>query len=849
MRNLVYKERSVLATILISVIVIALFLFNGYRASEIIKARSMRRMEEGVNTVVDEVVAKLQRDSRILNATADIISSVDNFDEAATLETMKTIAPLLETMDICVLTQDNRILQIDGDLLETSGQIDFEEEAAKGEHVSNRAISINSDNVMVLRHFVPIVQDGRTVALLYGRTRLAELPEIMNIDNIYNANADVYIIDTETEELIMDTGSEDLGTLDEFNGVEVRGGSSWEEVRNSIKKQESGYIVFRGLESEGWHNFYYMPAGINKWVVAVSVPERESLDSLYQMRKVFNFTGALILISVILYYFWIQRNAKKSMEQAVNRAMLEEKLHKSELAQKAKTTFLSNMSHDIRTPMNAIIGFATLAKNNIENKDRVQEYMDKILSSGNYLLSLINDVLDMSRIESGKLNIEEKPCTISDIFRDMRNIIQTQMQSKQLAFFMDTIDVVDEDVCCDKLHINQMLLNLLSNAIKFTPAGGAVFLTIRQKDEAPFGYGSYEIRVKDTGIGMSQEFVEHIFEPFERERTSTVSGIQGTGLGMAITKSIVDAMNGTIQVISKEGRGSEFIISLDLRLQSEHKQIEESEILKGKKALVVDDNFSTCDSMTKMLTQLGLDATWTMHGREAVLRARQAVEMEEDFFAYIIDWALPDLSGLEVVRQVKSIVGEDALIIVMTAYEWSEFEDEAREAGVNAFCNKPVFLSELKELLENAAGEVSEADSVSDMPEQQVDLSGKRLLIVEDNELNREIAQEMLAEYGFETETAEDGSIALDKISAADAGYYDLILMDIQMPFMDGHDATRAIRALSDNEKASVPIVAMTANAFAEDRAKALQAGMNDYVAKPINVEELLGVIRKILDK
>ena len=843
-----FRDKNVIATFAISIVIITLFIASSLQSADIIRERSFHRMEEGVNTVVAEVVAKFNKDSRILNAAADIIASAEVFDDASILDAMENIRPLLETMDICVLMPDNRILQPKGSIVD--GALDYATEAALGEHVSNRVVSVADGRTKVLRHFVPVQKDGETVALVYGRTRLEELSKIMNIDNIYNASADVYIIDAGTGDLIMDTKHDELGNIDDYNVAEVRGSTSWETVKNNILHLRAGYVVFKTEDTGTWQNFYYSPAGINRWEIAVSVPEKEALSSMYAIRRVYYVTGAMMLVAIGLYYYWTRLNAKEDMKKAVERAVLEEKLQKAEAAQKAKTTFLSNMSHDIRTPMNAIIGFAALAKNNIEDSEKVGEYLEKIGSSSSYLLSLINDILDMSRIESGKLNIEEKPCSISEIFRDMRNIIQTQMQSKQLAFFMDTIDVVDEDILCDKLHINQVLLNLLSNSIKFTEPGGSVFLTIQQKPTAPTGYGAYEIRVKDTGIGMNAEFVEHIFEPFERERTSTVSGIQGTGLGMAITKNIVDAMDGTIEVKTEEGKGTEFIINLNFRLQADHMEIETSEKLAGLHALVVDDNFSTCDSVSKMLTQLGMRVEWSMHGREAVLRARQAKEMDDEFFAYIIDWALPDLNGEEVVRQIRAEVGEQAMIIIMTAYDWASFEKEGREAGVTAFCNKPVFLSELRELLENNQDtQVAEAPAVESEPVPQIQHSDKRLLIVEDNELNREIVEELMQESGFMVESVEDGSLAVERMKEVDPDWYDLILMDVQMPIMNGHEATKAIRKLEDKAKANIPIVAMTANAFEEDRLHALECGMNDYVSKPIDVEVLLGIIDDILSK
>ena len=347
---------------------------------------------------------------------------------------------------------------------------------------------------------------------------------------------------------------------------------------------------------------------------------------------------------------------------------------------------------------------------------------------------------------------------------------------------------------------------------------------------------------------MSKEFAGHIFEPFERERNSTVSGIQGTGLGMAITKNIVDTMGGTIEVNTEQGRGTEFIINFRFRLQSEAKQTFEIKELAGVRGLVVDDSFSTCDSVTKMLAQIGMRAEWTMHGKEAVLRARQAVEMGDEFYAYIIDWALPDLSGLEVVREIRKIAGENIPIVILTAYDWTAFEDEAKKAGVTAFCNKPIFLSELRDTLISAIGKTEHPEAAAAEEDPVEKLKGLRLLLVEDNELNREIAQELLEENGFVIETACNGSVAVDMVGNSRPGYYSLVLMDVQMPVMNGYEASRAIRALEDHALASVPIIAMTANAFDEDRRQALESGMNDHVSKPININKLLQVIVKQLD-
>ena len=862
MKKKVQREGNVIETLILIAVIAILCLTAYFQISKNIRSRSLGRLEEGVNTVMEEVKSKLEWDSSILNATAQIIEATTFADGNNTLDvdalraTMRSVEPLFSTMNLGVLLSDERVVSADGTITDVSAidSISFATEAPLGEHVSNRVQSVGS-HAYVLRHFVPITQNGQTVALLYGVTRLDELPAALNIGNIYNASASVYIIDTRNGDFIMDTYHGTLGNIDDFSTKadptrETKNGKSWDEYVQDIMDLNTGYVVFRTPRTRGWEYMYYAPAGINQWAIAVSVPEREAFSSVFAVRSVCILIGSLLAAAVTVYYLIIRHRAKRATDAAVERAVLEEKLKKAEAAERAKTTFLSNMSHDIRTPMNAIIGFTTLAETNLDNKPRVQEYLAKILSSSNHLLSLINDILDMSRIESGKLNIEEKPCSISDIFRDMRNIIQTQMQAKQLNFFMDTMDVTDEDIFCDKLHVNQVLLNLLSNAIKFTPAGGSVSLMIRQKPGAPHGYGSYEIRVKDTGIGMSPEFAEHIFEPFERERTSTVSGIQGTGLGMAITKSIVSTMGGTIDLHTEKGKGTEFIIRFQFRLQSNPKQVERIRELTGMRGLVVDDSFSTCDSVTKMLTQIGMRAEWSMHGQEAVLRARQAVEMGDEFYAYIIDWALPDLSGLEVVRQIRALVGDHIPIIILTAYDWTAFEEEAIKAGVTAFCNKPIFISELRDVLASA---ISKADMPIEpkkiIPDPVEELKSKRILLVEDNELNREIAQEILLESGFHVDTAEDGTVAVDKVRASQPGYYALILMDIQMPVMNGYDAAKAIRALDDPVLANIPIVAMTANAFDEDRRLALACGMNDHVAKPINVNTLLQVLVTQLGK
>ncbi|MCM1328269.1 MAG: response regulator [Ruminococcus sp.] len=545
--------------------------------------------------------------------------------------------------------------------------------------------------------------------------------------------------------------------------------------------------------------------------------------------------------SAVVGFRCVDEEIRSDMEK---KELLENALMQANRASKAKSVFLSNMSHDIRTPMNAIVGFTSLAISHIDNKNQVEEYLKKIMTSGNHLLSLINDVLDMSRIESGKMHLDEKPCSLPEIFHGLQSIIQGDVNAKQLELFVDTVDVHNEEIFCDKLRLNQVLLNLLSNAVKYTVTGGKITMRITEKPGAPDGFANYEFLVKDTGIGMSKEFVAHIFEPFERERNSTISGIQGTGLGMAITKNIVDMMNGTITVKSEQNVGTECTVTFMFRLNRDANEPKELPEYKNCRALVVDDDFNTCDSVSYMLQQIGMRAEWTLSGKEAVLRTRQALMRNDHYDVYIVDWLLPDVNGIEVVRRIRRETGENVPVIVLTAYDWSDIEEEAREAGVTAFCSKPLFMSELRRCL-------TSIESKSEKKENEMKIETKRrterILLAEDNELNQEIAVAILGEAGFKVDVAANGKIAVDMLSKSEAGYYQLVLMDVQMPVMNGYEAATAIRALDNKQHASIPIIAMTANAFEEDRQEALKSGMNEHIAKPIDVKKLIETLDNIL--
>ena len=566
-----------------------------------------------------------------------------------------------------------------------------------------------------------------------------------------------------------------------------------------------------------------------------------SIPLYYQMK----FTGIRDtedhLVSMIVGIHNVDAETRRRQEQ---QRALEEALSMAQAANRAKTKFLNNMSHDIRTPMNAIIGFTGLAAAHIGNAQQVMEYLKKVTQASDHLLSLINDVLDMSRIESGKMTMNEKEEDLSEIMHTLRNIVQSDIAAKQLDFYIDTQDLVNERIVCDKLRLNQILLNVLSNSIKYTPAGGTVSIRIIQTFVRAEGYSGYQFRIKDTGMGMSPDFLEHIFEPFERVSNTTISGIQGTGLGMAITKNIVDMMGGKISIESEPGHGTEVIIDLDFKTGSERRTQNEPIVqLCGLPGLVVDDDINSCISISKMLRNIGMRSEWCTSGHEAVIRAEEAKSRQDSFEVFIIDWLMPDMNGIETVRRIRRVIGDETPIIIVTAYDWSDIEEEARAAGVTGFVNKPVFPTDLRETLLKHFS-IEEKPAAEPVAESNEKFTGKKLLLVEDNELNREIACEILEEYGFSIDTAEDGTIAVQKMESAVPGQYDLILMDVQMPLMNGYEATRRIRALPDRIVSGIPIIAMTANAFEEDRMEAINAGMNDHLAKPINIDRLKEVLR-----
>ena len=620
-----------------------------------------------------------------------------------------------------------------------------------------------------------------------------------------------------------------------------------EELSAAMEKGEDYTVVLHNATTK--RHLYCSKLPYSEWYLVTVLPYDPISNVVNEMSRQWTYMVYVVccvvfaaLLVLFIQYFNITKRQLEAMRKA-NRES-EEARQEAEHANKAKSEFLSNMSHDIRTPMNAIVGMTAIATANLDNQEQVQNCLKKIALSSKHLLGLINDVLDMSKIESGKMTLNVDQVSLREVMDSMVNIVQPQVKAKDQKFNIFTYDISTENVCCDSVRLNQVLINLLGNAVKFTPNGGTIQVTLYE-EPSPKGedYIRTHLLVKDTGIGMSKEYQDKIFESFSREDRARVQKTEGTGLGMTITKYIVDAMGGTIGVTSEPGKGSEFHVTLDL----EKAQIQEADmVLPDWKMLVVDDDRQLCESVADALKSIGVKPDWCMDSRTAIKMVEEHHACHDDYQIILLDWKLPDMDGISTAREIRHRYGTDIPILLISAYDWGEIEEEAKEAGVTGFISKPLFRSTLFYGLKSFAGECKEEILEAASGAGKVDFGGLHVLLAEDNDLNWEIAEELLSDLGLELEWAENGQICVEKFRQSPEGFFGAILMDIRMPVMNGYEATQEIRTMKRPD-ANIPIIAMTADAFSEDIQRCLECGMNAHVAKPIDVREVTRHLEKFI--
>ncbi|MDE6960986.1 MAG: response regulator [Lachnospiraceae bacterium] len=610
------------------------------------------------------------------------------------------------------------------------------------------------------------------------------------------------------------------------------------ELQEAMEKKED-YSVLAKIDGLHRH-LYCSPLPDSEWYLIAVMPYGTLDDAIHrlgvQRQNIMLGACSVILVAMLMIFLLYYRMSQQQLRE-LNRAE-REAVH----ANKAKSEFLSNMSHDIRTPMNGIVGMTAIAMANIDDKERVKDCLGKITLSSKHLLGLINDVLDMSKIESGKLTLNMNQISLHDTMESIVNIVKQQIESRKQHFDIFIQNIKTEEVYCDSVRLNQVLINLLSNAVKFTPEGGVINVYLEQRDSSlGENYVRCVFRVKDSGIGMTPEFQKTIFDTFTRERNAKVDRTEGTGLGMAITKCIVDAMGGTIELQSEIGKGTEFCVTLDL----EKAVTKEADMfLPPWRMLVVDNNEDLCLSAVSSLKEIGIDAEWATDGKTAVELAKKRHEERESYEIILLDWKMPGMDGLETAKEIRKHLGENVPILIISAYDWSEIEKEAEQAGIHGFIGKPLFKSNLYIGLSRFM--LDETKKEEKEEKKTVHFFGKRILLAEDNDLNWEIAEELLSEAGFELERAENGKVCVERFRQSPEGYFDVILMDIRMPVMSGYEAATKIRQLP-RQDAELPIIAMTADAFSEDIEHSKACGMNEHVSKPIDVDRLIQILKKYL--
>ena len=741
------------------------------------------------------------------------------------------------------LTGNGTLSKIYGQELEFFNNAEVMEELKTTGHLVGMGTNSAGDKFLLLGQAAayPVEEGEESLALVAG-VSMEYLNEALFLDEndeqVYS-----HIIDKKGNFVIRNGGAYRNSYFErvrevygEYDGRNVEELVSLLQETMDAEKVYSGRVLIEGEERQ----IYCSPIANSAGWYLISIMKNDTLNEavtkLDNIRAAIMIGSSLIILTAMLFVFYKYFGLTQQQMRALDKAK-EEAVH----ANKAKSDFLSSMSHDIRTPMNAIIGMTEIGLKSVTDSERVEDCLKKIMLSSKHLLGLINDVLDMSKIESGKMTFHMNRMSLRETLDDIVNIIQPQVKARSQFFDIFIRNILSEEVYCDGVRINQVLLNLLSNALKFTQEGGRIDVHVYQE---PSDQGEEYVRthfeVEDNGIGMSQEFQKKIWDTFSRDSSEQVQKTTGTGLGMAITKRIVELMGGTIELQSELGKGSSFHVILDFR---KAESVEEWKLPEWN-VLVVDDNEMLCHSAVSNLEELGIHAEWTLDGKKAIEMIEERHNRKEDYRFVLIDWKMPNMNGLQTIRRIRERIGKSVPVFLISAYDWSEIEEEARNVEIEGFISKPLFKSTLYSYLKHYAEE--NPDDSEENENEAPDFTGKRILVAEDIEINWEIANEILSSFGFELEHAENGKICVDMFSASEIGYYDVILMDIRMPVMNGYDATRAIRALTREDK-ELPIIAMTADAFENDVQVCLQCGMNAHVAKPLDIQELIRTLQKTL--
>nr|WP_243206362.1 response regulator [Neobittarella massiliensis] len=783
----------------------------------------------------------MEKDAETLHLLAADLSGEDPADGATLLKKVRLFSES-GTSYICVVLDTGTVYTDRQQTGYVLSQEQLDTFLALAESGVRRPFLDGYTGVWTLGNYERFTFADGTVGLVQKTRPLAEVAQRFSL-SFYDDTGFSYVVDREGDILIRSLHKNSNRTFQNlFDIVDLQGNESGavETFRAALGNGKKGVARFQYQEQE--YVFCYVPLeSVPGWDVISIVPNQvimEQAGEIIEQSQILLLlvaAGVLVLTAFFLFYRYSTRRIVAAKEEARRAA---------ESASVAKSRFLSNMSHDIRTPMNAIIGMTKLAADQADQPDKVRQYLKNIDLSGRMLVGLINDILDMSRIESGKMVLSETDTSLEELLTGIVKMVQPMVTEKKQQFEVRLLQVQHETLCFDALRLNQVLINLLSNAVKFTPAGGAITVEVAEQPAVKEGCARLVFRVADTGIGMKADFREHLFDTFSREQDSRVDKIEGSGLGMAITKMIVDLMGGEITVQSQPDRGSTFTVELDMRLPG--RQLPAEDPLPPMRVLLADDDAATRQSAAAFLRELGAAADIADSGQAAVEMAVAAHGRKADYDLIILDWKMAGLSGIEAVRGIRERIPAEVPVVIFSAYDWAQIEAEAVAAGANGFIQKPIFRSTLYHCLRQY---VLRQEPSAPVGGDTADLSGRRILLAEDNAFNQEIAREILQEVGAQVETVDDGRACVERFAQMPAGYFDLILMDIHMPVMDGHEAARQIRRMRRADAVTIPIFAMTADAFAEDIEAAKAAGMNCHIAKPLDIPVMLREMQRYLPR